>query len=72
VVTRDGEQRRATASGRDIYAVSGPLAARAVALLLDGSTPIGAVTAGQLTDPAAFLRSLEPVHLSFATLAART
>ncbi|MEO6084274.1 MAG: saccharopine dehydrogenase NADP-binding domain-containing protein [Umezawaea sp.] len=72
VVIRDGEQRRATASGRDIYAVSGPLAAGAVALLLDGTTPIGAVTAGQLSDPAAFLRSLEPVHLSFATLAAHT
>lgn len=72
VVTRDGEQRRATASGRDIYAVSGPLAAGAVALLLDGSAPVGAVTAGQLTDPAAFLRSLEPVHLSVGALAAHT
>jgi hypothetical protein len=67
VVSRRGERRRARASGRDIYAVSGPLAAGAVARLLDGTAPTGAVTAGQLTDPAAFLRSLDPVHLSFAT-----
>ncbi|MCK2244565.1 MULTISPECIES: saccharopine dehydrogenase NADP-binding domain-containing protein [unclassified Crossiella] len=65
VVSRDGEQRRASASGQDIYGVSGPLAAGAVARLLsDAVTPVGAVTAGELFDAREFLRSLEPVHLS--------
>jgi saccharopine dehydrogenase-like protein len=68
VVTRDGEHRRASAAGRDIYAISGPLAAGAVARLLDDRpSPTGAVTAGRLLDPVEFLRSLDPAHLSFST-----
>ncbi|WP_245887315.1 saccharopine dehydrogenase family protein [Umezawaea tangerina] len=64
VVTRGPQHRRATASGRDIYAVTGPLAAGAVAHLLTHPTA-GAHTAGTLLDPAAFLRSLDPAHLTF-------
>ncbi|GAA2838456.1 saccharopine dehydrogenase NADP-binding domain-containing protein [Crossiella cryophila] len=68
VVSRDGEQRRASASGQDIYGVSGPLAAAAVARLLsDTVTPVGAITAGELFDAPEFLRSLAPGHLSFTT-----
>jgi hypothetical protein len=65
VVRRGGEERRASASGRDIYAVTGPIVAGAVARVLDGRcTATGALTAGQLGDPAEFLRSLEPEHLT--------
>lgn len=68
VVARHGERRRASVSGRDIYAVSAPLAAGTVARLLDREpSPTGAVTVGRLFDPGAFLRSLEPVHLSYST-----
>ncbi len=66
VATRGGERRRASASGRDIYAISAPLAAGAVARLLD-RRPTGTITAGELFDPVEFLRSLDPVHLSFST-----
>lgn len=62
-VRRDGERRRASASGRDIYAVTGPIVATAVARVL-GSTASGALTAGRLGDPAGFLRSLAPEHLT--------
>ena len=62
-VRRGGERRRASASGRDIYAVTGPVVATAVARVLDGRYA-GARTAAQLGDPAEFLRSLEPEHLA--------
>ncbi|WNV86845.1 saccharopine dehydrogenase NADP-binding domain-containing protein [Umezawaea sp. Da 62-37] len=65
VVTKGAEHRRASASGHDIYAISGPLAAGAVAHLLTHHR-VGALTAGALLDPVGFLRSLDPVHLSFA------
>jgi hypothetical protein len=66
VVRRGAEQRRASASGRDIYAVTGPVVAGAVARVLDGrATATGALTAGQLVEPTEFLRSLEPEHLTF-------
>ena len=66
VVSRDGVHRRASASGQDIYAVSGPLAAGVVARLLDDRpSPTGAVTAGRLLDASEFLRSLDPAHLAF-------
>jgi hypothetical protein len=66
VVSRGGRRRKASAHGRDIYAVSGPLVAGAVARVLDGrATATGAVTAGQLVAPAEFLRSLAPGHLTF-------
>jgi hypothetical protein len=70
VVRRGAEERRASASGQDIYAVSGPIVAGAVAHVLDGARA-GARTAGELVDPAAFLRSLAPAHLTF-TGTART
>lgn len=62
-VSRGGERRRASASGRDIYAVTGPIVATAVARVLTGGYA-GARTAGQLGDAAGFLRSLEPGHLA--------
>ncbi|MGW7427987.1 saccharopine dehydrogenase NADP-binding domain-containing protein [Streptomyces sp. NPDC054861] len=74
VVRFDGRERRAVARGRDIYAISAPLAVEAVARILDGRTldngsveglrvegrpgPGGVVPAGALFDAADFLSAL--------------
>ncbi|RKN45040.1 saccharopine dehydrogenase NADP-binding domain-containing protein [Streptomyces hoynatensis] len=76
VVRRGGRERRATATGRDIYAVTAPLAVEAVERLLTGRTRTsGVASAGEIFDAPAFLRSLSP-HISLdispdATPAAR-
>ena len=65
VVRSGGEERRATASGRDIYAVSAPLAVEAVGRILTGrARTTGAASAGEIFDAADFLRALS-AHLSF-------
>ncbi|MGI5201435.1 saccharopine dehydrogenase family protein [Spirillospora sp. CA-108201] len=65
VVRSGGEERRATASGRDIYAVSAPLAVEAVGRILTGRTrTTGGASAGEIFDAADFLRALS-AHLSF-------
>ena len=66
VVVRRGEQeRRALAAGRDIYAVSAPLAVEAVHRILTGRTKTtGVASAGEIFDAADFLRSLSG-HLAF-------
>jgi short subunit dehydrogenase-like uncharacterized protein len=65
VARRRGEERRAVASGRDIYAISAPLvveaARRVVTRLVE--TP-GAFTAGEAFDARDFLMSLSPEPLS--------
>ncbi|MGC4940058.1 saccharopine dehydrogenase family protein [Kribbella sp. DT2] len=72
VVRANGAEHRASATGRDIYAVSAPLAVEAVERILDGRTrTVGAVTAGALFDPADFLQALEP-FLSVTTSAQLT
>ncbi|WP_432115718.1 saccharopine dehydrogenase NADP-binding domain-containing protein [Streptomyces sp. S1] len=64
VVRSGGAERRAVASGRDIYAVSAPLAVEALDRVLTGRTgAVGVVSAGAAFDAAAFLRALSP-HLS--------
>jgi saccharopine dehydrogenase-like protein len=65
VVRRGDAERRASAWGRDIYAVSAPIAAGAVVGVLSGRYA-GVRTAAQLLEPVAFLRSLEPAHLSLS------
>ncbi|WP_329117801.1 saccharopine dehydrogenase NADP-binding domain-containing protein [Streptomyces sp. NBC_01465] len=63
LVVSDGVERRATASGQDIYAVTAPLAVEAVERLLDGRTRAGAtgvVSAGTAFEAADFLRALSP------------
>ncbi len=61
VVRADGVEQRATASGRDIYAVTAPLAVEAVRRLIAGETrTTGAASAGAMFDAADFLRSLAP------------
>ncbi|MFI6644926.1 saccharopine dehydrogenase NADP-binding domain-containing protein [Streptomyces sp. NPDC050504] len=61
VVEADGVRRRATARGRDIYAVTAPLAVEAVRRILDGRTRAkGVVSAGAAFDAADFLAALAP------------
>ncbi|WP_083661951.1 saccharopine dehydrogenase family protein [Actinophytocola xanthii] len=66
-VTRDGQRRRVTASGQDIYAVTAPLLVGVAVEVLTGRFDgPGARTAAQLVEPTAFLRSLDPEHLRFS------
>ncbi|MFE0461644.1 saccharopine dehydrogenase family protein [Kitasatospora sp. NPDC058965] len=59
VVRSGGEQRRAVARGRDIYAVSAPLAVEAVHRILTGQTrAVGVAAAGAAFDPVDFLQAL--------------
>jgi len=62
VLVRAGEvERRATARGQDIYAVTAPLVVEAVQRILAGKTrTTGVASAGAMFDPADFLRSLAP------------
>ncbi|WP_179885839.1 saccharopine dehydrogenase family protein [Streptomyces sp. ms115] len=61
-VVRSGDtERRATASGQDIYAVTAPLVAEALDRVLTGRTrSLGVVPAGEIFDAPDFLRALEP------------
>ncbi|MET7737599.1 saccharopine dehydrogenase NADP-binding domain-containing protein [Streptomyces sp. NPDC005402] len=61
VVSAGGVERRATARGQDIYAVTAPLAVEAVERILDGKTrTAGVASAGAMFDAADFLRALHP------------
>lgn len=61
-VRRAGEERRLTASGKDIYAVSAPLAVEAVERLLSGRfNATGVASAGAMFNAADFLASLDDV-----------
>jgi hypothetical protein len=66
VVARSGAtQRRAVASGRDIYAISAPLVVEATERVLSGLVQqTGTLTAGQAFDAEDFLTSLPLDHLS--------
>ncbi|WP_329252885.1 saccharopine dehydrogenase NADP-binding domain-containing protein [Actinoallomurus sp. NBC_01490] len=65
VVRSGGVRRRAAARGRDIYAVSAPLAVEAVHRILTGRAgAAGVASAGAIFDAPDFLRALAP-HLSF-------
>ena len=65
VQARDGHVvRAATASGRDIYAVSAPLVVEAAARLMrPGLARAGALTIGEAFNAGDFLRALSPEHL---------
>ena len=61
LVRADGVERRATARGQDIYAVTAPLVVEAVRRILDGRTrTTGVASAGAAFDAADFLRALAP------------
>ncbi|MFF4275234.1 saccharopine dehydrogenase family protein [Streptomyces sp. NPDC001536] len=64
VVRSGGTERRAVARGRDIYAVTAPLAVEAVHRILTGRTrTVGVASAGEIFDAPDFLRALAP-HIS--------
>lgn len=64
LVDAGGVERRATARGQDIYAVTAPLVVEAVQRILTGHTrTTGVASAGAMFDAADFLRALAP-HLS--------
>lgn len=64
LVRAGGVERRATARGQDIYAVTAPLVAEAVQRILAGHTRTsGVASAGAMFDAADFLRALTP-HVS--------
>ncbi|RRQ79218.1 saccharopine dehydrogenase family protein [Streptomyces griseofuscus] len=61
VVRSGGRERRAVAKGRDIYAVTAPLAVEATDRLLTGRTRAAGVgSAGEIFDAPDFLRALSP------------
>ncbi|MDW4903923.1 saccharopine dehydrogenase NADP-binding domain-containing protein [Streptomyces sp. ADMS] len=65
VVRAGGVERRAVARGRDIYAVSAPLAVEAVGRVLAGRTrTVGVASAGAVFDAVDFLGALSG-HVSF-------
>ena len=65
VVRRSAQERRITAAGRDIYAVTAPLVAEAARRLTDGRVKtLGAVAPGEAFDAADFLAALSPEHLA--------
>jgi hypothetical protein len=65
VIVRAGDtQRRVAAAGRDIYAISAPLAVEAVRRILGGQTRTsGVASAGEIFDAPDFLRALS-AHIS--------
>ncbi|WP_436847046.1 saccharopine dehydrogenase [Streptomyces atratus] len=64
LVRAGGVERRATARGQDIYAVTAPLVVEAVQRILAGHTrTTGVASAGAMFDAADFLQALTP-HLS--------
>ncbi|GAB3888443.1 hypothetical protein GCM10029964_056100 [Kibdelosporangium lantanae] len=65
VLVRSGDtERRVSAAGQDIYAVSAPLAVEAVDRVLTGRTrATGVVSVGEGSDALGFLRALS-AHLS--------
>ncbi len=61
VVRKDTIERRAVARGRDIYAVSAPIAVEAATRLVRGTSGRGGVvTAGEIFPAEEFLRALSP------------
>lgn len=61
LVRAGGVERRATASGQDIYAITAPLVVEAVQRVLTGRTrTTGVASAGAMFDAADFLRALSP------------
>jgi NAD(P)-dependent dehydrogenase (short-subunit alcohol dehydrogenase family) len=65
LVRRGGEERRATARGRDIYAITAPIVVEAAERIVAGNFKAAGVgAAGELFDARDFLSSLSPTHLS--------
>jgi short subunit dehydrogenase-like uncharacterized protein len=66
VVRKGNDTRRATVSGRDIYATTAPLVCEALARVLDDTrTKAGAFAPGELFDSRRFMEVLAPEHFAF-------
>jgi Saccharopine dehydrogenase NADP binding domain len=64
IVRRGSKERRAVASGRDIYAVTAPIVVEATERIVNGlARKKGVVAAGEAFDARDFLNSLSPAHL---------
>jgi hypothetical protein len=64
VVRNGGQARYASATGRDIYAITAPLAVEALERVVDGRHgTLGVTTAGATFDAGDFLAALAPEHL---------
>jgi saccharopine dehydrogenase-like NADP-dependent oxidoreductase len=64
VVRRGKDERRATVSGQDIYAITAPIAVEATERVIANQRHLsGVLSAGQISDAADFLRALAPQHL---------
>ncbi|HEX6449787.1 MAG TPA: saccharopine dehydrogenase NADP-binding domain-containing protein [Trebonia sp.] len=73
IVRRGEEERRVSAAGRDIYAVTAPLVAEAATRLTDGRAKArGAAAPGEIFDAADFLTALSPHHLTIRREAPRS
>ena len=65
VVRRGSDERRAAASGRDIYAFTAPLVVEAMERVVSGQVKkSGVFTAGEAFDAREFLATLDPEHLA--------
>jgi hypothetical protein len=65
VVRRNGVERRASASGQDIYAITAPLVVEAaIRVVNEPDARRGVFTAGEAFEAVDFLRSLSPGHLT--------
>lgn len=65
VARRGSEERRAAASGRDIYAITAPIVVEAAQRIVNGLAKTkGVAAAGEIFDAQDFLSSLSPEHLS--------
>jgi hypothetical protein len=65
IARKGGEERRATARGRDIYAITAPIVVEAAERVITGRfNAVGVVAAGEVFDARDFLRSLDPRHLT--------
>lgn len=65
VVRRGQDERRISAAGRDIYAITAPLVVEAARRLMDGRANVqGAAAPGEVFDAADFLRALSPDYLT--------
>lgn len=68
VIARRGEEsRRATASGRDIYAVTAPIVVEAATRIVEGGARRSGVSSpGELFDAREFLEALDPESISIS------
>ncbi len=68
-MSKGGQERRAAASGRDIYAVTAPLVVEAAVRIVAGSSRAAGVMApGQIFDAREFLEALSPEAFTLSTV----